>query len=157
MLTYIIGSDDTWERFRMKFTYFAGKVVAVEKSSRDAQVRGITGEAITSAWKTDGSFECDDVRYDQIYRMVERTVEANMVSVHTDCPTIERFAWQEQNHLMGAAIMYMKDGRKLWEMFLMDMRTAQHTAGDYFCDGKGDGCTRATAWCPPSAPATAPM
>ena len=24
-----------------------------------------------------------------------------MVSVHTDCPTIERFAWQEPNHLMA--------------------------------------------------------
>lgn len=36
-----------------------------------------------------------------------------MVSVHTDCPTIERFAWQEPNNLMAPSIMYMKDSRKL--------------------------------------------
>ena len=41
---------------------------------------------------------------EQIYRLVEKAVEANMVSVHTDCPTIERFAWQEPNHLMAPSI-----------------------------------------------------
>ena len=45
-----------------------------------------------------------------------------MVSVHTDCPTIERFAWQEPNNLMAPSIMYMKDSRKLWGKFLPDMR-----------------------------------
>lgn len=138
VLTCIIGEDDTWETFRMKFAYFAGKVLAVEKSSAEVEVRNITGDAITSAWKTDGTFACDDERYNQIYSMVERSVEANMVSVHTDCPTIERFAWQEPNHLMGAAIMYMKDGSKLWQKFLMDMRAGQHTAEDYFLDFEGN-------------------
>ena len=61
-----------------------------------------------------------------------------MVSVHTDCPTIERFAWQEPNHLMAPSIMYMKNGRKLWGKFLLDMRTAQHTAQDYFYDFEGN-------------------
>lgn len=36
-----------------------------------------------------------------------------MVSIHTDCPTIERFAWQEPNHLMAPSIMYMKDGPEI--------------------------------------------
>lgn len=138
VLTYIIGEDDTWETFRMKFAYFAGKVVAVEKQGETAEVRNIVGNAVTSAWKDSGSFTCDDERFNQIYHIVQKSVEANMVSVHTDCPTIERFAWQEPNHLMGAAIMYMKDGRKLWEKFLLDMRTGQHTAEDYFLDFAGN-------------------
>lgn len=137
VLTYIIGQDGVWETFRMKFAYFAGMFVAVEKSSTEVEVRHIFGDAVTSAWAADGSFCCDDQRYNQIYQMIERTVEANMLSVHTDCPTIERFPWQEPNHLMGAAIMYMKDGRKLWEKFLLDMRAAQHTAEDYFYDFEG--------------------
>ena len=32
---------------------------------------------------------------------------------------------------MAPSIFYMKDGRKLWEKFLLDMRTAQHTSEDY--------------------------
>lgn len=137
VITYIIGQDDTWESFRQKFTYFAGMYIAVEMPET-CRIRAITGHAITSAWKEAGTFRCDDARYNQIYDMIERTVEANMVSVHTDCPTIERFAWQEPNHLMGAAILYMKDGRKLWEKFFLDMRTEQHTADDYFLDYNGN-------------------
>lgn len=145
-ITYIIGEDDRWEKCRMKFTYFAGRYVAVERvygqetrqAGSEIRIRNVTAHAISSAWKTDGTFSCGDKRYEQIYSLVEKAVEANMVSVHTDCPTIERFAWQEPNHLMAPSIFYMKDGRKLWEKFLLDMRTAQHTADDYFLDMEGN-------------------
>ena len=137
-ITYIIGQDDVWETYRMKFTYFAGRYIGVEKSSDQIELRNVRGHAITSAWKTDGMFICDDERYQKIYDMIEKTVEANMLSVHTDCPTIERFAWQEPNHLMAPAIFYMKDGKKLWEKFLLDMRVAQHTDNDYFFDFEGN-------------------
>ena len=136
-ITYIIGQDDVWETCRMKFTYFAGRYVAVEKPE-NCEMRNLTAHAISSAYETDGTFTCDDKRYEQIYSLVEKAVEANMVSVHTDCPTIERFAWQEPNHLMAPSIMYMKNGRKLWEKFLLDMRTAQHTEQDYFYDFAGN-------------------
>lgn len=136
-ITYIIGQDDTWERCRMTFTYFAGRYVGVEAGNAVA-LRNLTAHAITSAHKTDGTFSCDDERYNQIYEMIEKTVEANMVGVHTDCPTIERFAWQEPNHLMASSIFYMKDGKKLWEKFLRDMRYAQHTKDDYFYDFAGE-------------------
>lgn len=168
-ITYVIGQDDVWETYRMRFTYFAGRFFAVEnatdekiskgeKNDKDekngrAAIRGIIGHAITSAYKNDGTFVCDDKRYEQIYHLVEKAVEANMLSVHTDCPTIERFAWQEPNHLMAPAIMYMKDGRLLWEKFLKDMRAGQHTAHDVFRDMDGgdfypgDGLMPAQAPC----------
>lgn len=136
-ITCVVGEDDVWQEYRMRFTYFAGRYFAVEKSSEAVEVNDITGEAISSAWKTNGTFQCDDSRYVQIYDLVEKAVEANMVSVHTDCPTLERFAWQEPNHLMAPSIMYMKDGRKLWEKFFMDMRTDQLTENDYFMDLEG--------------------
>lgn len=144
-MTYILGEDDAWETFRMKFTYFGGRYAAVEKlpaHTRDGgnekiQIKNMKAHAISSAWKTDGAFFCDDGRYMQIYDMIEKTVEANLLSVHTDCPTIERFAWQEINHLMAPSIFYMKDGKGLWEKFLTDMRMAQHKRGDCFNDLSG--------------------
>jgi hypothetical protein len=60
--------------------------------------------SITSAHSNSGSFSSDDERYNQIYSLIEKAIEANMLSVHTDFPTIERFAWQEQNHLMATSI-----------------------------------------------------
>jgi len=136
-ITYIIGEDEVWERCRMQFTYFAGRYIAVKAQPRAARIRNIQAHAISSAGKADGVFSCDDNRFNQIYKMIERAVEANMLSVHTDCPSIERFAWQEINHLIAPTIMYMKDSRKLWEKFLMDARVDQITVSDYFFDADG--------------------
>lgn len=151
-ITCVVGEDDVWQEYRMRFTYFAGRYFAVEKSSEAVEVNDITGEAISSAWKTNGTFQCDDSRYVQIYDLVEKAVEANMVSVHTDCPTLERFAWQEPNHLMTPSIMYMKDGRKLWEKFFMDMRTDQLTENDYFMDLEGNRFYPGAGLIPSQAP-----
>lgn len=151
-ITCVVGEDDVWQEYRMRFTYFAGRYFAVEKSSEAVEVNDITGEAISSAWKTNGTFQCDDSRYVQIYDLVEKAVEANMVSVHTDCPTLERFAWQEPNHLMAPSIIYMKDGRKLWEKFFMDMRTDQLTENDYFMDLEGNRFYPGAGLIPSQAP-----
>ena len=151
-ITCVVGEDDVWQEYRMRFTYFAGRYFAVEKSSEAVEVNDITGEAISSAWKTNGTFQCDDSRYVQIYDLVEKAVEANMVSVHTDCPTLERFAWQEPNHLMAPSIMYMKDGRKLWEKFFMDMRTDQLTENYYFMDLEGNRFYPGAGLIPSQAP-----
>lgn len=151
-ITCVVGEDDVWQEYRMRFTYFAGRYFAVEKSSEAVEVNDITGEAISNAWKTNGTFQCDDSRYVQIYDLVEKAVEANMVSVHTDCPTLERFAWQEPNHLMAPSIMYMKDGRKLWEKFFMDMRTDQLTENDYFMDLEGNRFYPGAGLIPSQAP-----
>ena len=136
-ITYVIGQDDIWETFRMKFAYFAGRYFGVEGLDEHTELRNMYGDAISSAWQMDGSFHCDDERYNQIYDLVEKAVEANMLSVHTDCPTIERFAWQEPNHLMAPSIMYMKRSDRLWNKFLTDLRMDQHTAEDSFSDGQG--------------------
>ncbi len=135
---YIIGEDDVEEYFEMVFTYFAGRFVAVEVSNKNIKLIELNAKAISSAHVKSGNFECDDIRFNQIYDLVEKAVEANMLSVHTDCPTIERFAWQEPNHLMASSIMYMKDVKTLWEKFLRDIRVDQHKEGDYFFDREGN-------------------
>ena len=134
-VTATLGVDGA-QRFRMKFTYFAGRYAAAETKG-EARLTELRADAISSAWKRAGSFVCDDERYNRIYDMIEKTVEANLLSVHTDCPTIERFAWQEPNHLMAPSIFYMKDGRALWEKFLTDLRLEQHGPEDFFLDLEG--------------------
>ena len=135
VIRYEIARTGRVEHFSQAFTYFAGRYIAVEG---EAEILSLSALAISSAWKNTGSFSCDDARYNKIYDMIEKTVEANMLGVHTDCPTIERFAWQEPNHLMAPAIFYMKDGKALWEKFLQDLRLAQHTAADRFRDMQGN-------------------
>ncbi|MEE0955236.1 MAG: alpha-L-rhamnosidase N-terminal domain-containing protein [Eubacterium sp.] len=135
VITFVPASNEE-EHFRQKFTYFAGRYMAAEVPE-GTEILSIHADMITSAWERDGSFHCDNEKYNRIYDLVEKAVEANMVSVHTDCPTIERFAWQEPNQLIAPSIMFMKNGSRLWEKFLWDMRNAQHTAEDTFKDFAG--------------------
>ena len=153
IVSYIIAADDIWEPFAQTFTYFSGRYIAVQG---DAEVRSLKGTAITSAWKRAGSFTCDDERYNRIYDMIEKTVEANMVGVHTDCPQIERFAWQEPNHLMAPSIFYMKDGSEIWNKILGDLRLAQHTADDVFYDFEGNAFPAGDGLVPSQAPCYIP-
>ncbi len=158
--TYIIGHDDTWETYEMKFTYIGARYIAVEWETAEGnaagEIREVKLHAITSATERSGEFSCDDDRFLKIYDMVEKSVEANMLSVHTDCPTIERFAWQEENHLMAPSVMYMKNVKKHWEKFLEDTRIAQHTAWDYFYDFEGNKIYPGEGLIPAQAPCYIP-
>ena len=60
-ITCIVGQKGVWEKFRMTFTYFAGRFVGVEKDG-GAEIRNLRAHAITSAHKKDGTFSCDDER-----------------------------------------------------------------------------------------------
>jgi len=155
-ITYIIGEDDTWENCELVFTYFAGRYIGVETDADEVMIKDMNGHAITSAHENSGTFVCDDERLNKIYTMIEKSVEANMMSVHTDCPTIERFAWQEPNHLMAPSIMYMKNGRKLWEKFLLDMRMQQHSAHDFYLDWEGNKHCLGDGLMPSQAPCYVP-
>ncbi len=152
VITLILGDDDKEEEFRQRFTYFAGKYIEIHLP-KQAEILSVRAEAITAAWKNSGTFTTDDERFQKIYDMIERTLEANILSVHTDCPTIERFAWQEPNHLMAPAIFFVKDGEKLWRKYLRDLRVAQHTAEDTYFDfahnriPAGDGLEPSQAPC----------
>ena len=152
--TCIIGEDAAWQKFTMKFTYVGGRYVAFDCAP--ANVKNVKMRAITSATENAGTFSCDNSKFVKIYHMIEKTVEANMLGVHTDCPTIERFAWQEENHLMAPSIMYMKHVKLHWEKFLKDARMAQHTASDFFRNMNGDKIYPGAGLIPSQAPCYIP-
>ncbi len=131
---YTIAESGKWEKVEQTFSYFAARYIGVRSTS---DVRAVKALAITSATEDAGDFVCDNEKYNAIFRMIRASVESNLVSVHTDCPTIERFAWQEENHLMARSIFFMKNEKTMWEKMLRDTRAAQHTADDSFNDGKG--------------------
>lgn len=154
--SYIIGQDDTEETFVSTFTYVACRYIGIT-SPAGVDIVDVHADFISMAWDTVGDFSCDDQRFMQILALVDRAVEANMVcGVHTDCPTIERFAWQEPNHLMAPAIMFMKNGKELWEKFLLDMRKAQHKATDTFKDMEGNTIYMPEGLVPAQAPCYMP-
>lgn len=133
-IVYTISKDNCWEHVEQTFSYAAGRFIGVRGN---ADVRALTAHAVTSATEDAGSFVCDNEKYNKILHIVKNAVESNLMSVHTDCPTIERFAWLEESQLIARSVFYLKNEKALWEKMLLDARTAQHTKADSFNDGNG--------------------
>ena len=153
--SYTFGKEQEFEDFRMVFTYFGGRYVSVEGVSEE-DIADVEAEVITSAIEDAGSFTCDDERFLKIYDLVKHSVESNMLSVHTDCPTIERFAWQEENVMMAPSVMYMKEVAEHWRKFLRDARDEQHKAADFFLDYEGNKIFPGYGLIPSQAPCYIP-
>lgn len=57
---------------------------------------------------------------------------------------------------MAPSIMYMKNGRRLWEKFLLDLRAGQHTKEDTFKDFEGNDLPAGDGLMPSQAPCYIP-
>lgn len=140
----------TFETFTQTFSYVGARYAAITADPED--IREVKILVISSAGEDAGSFSADDPRYEAVLGIIRTSMESNLLSVHTDCPTIERFAWQEVNHLLAPSVMYLKQVRPHWEKFLADMRDAQHTGEEHFVDRSGNVITPGEGLVPSQAP-----
>lgn len=136
--SYILSGNGE-ECWKPKFTYEAGRYLLITLSSDSEnknfpEIINVRGYFITGSAKDVGEFSCSDHRYMQIHDLVVRAIESNMNHVHTDCPTIERLGWQEQNHLMAPSIFYTKDAASLWDKIAADVRDGQYAEGEQDID-----------------------
>lgn len=127
------GERESW---KPKFTYCAGRYLHImpENGEKLPEIQEVNGYFITSSSEDTGFFSCSDVRYMQIHDLVLRAIESNLNHVHTDCPTIERLGWQEQNHLMAPSVFYVKNVSCLWEKISQDQRDSQYAADEQDVD-----------------------
>jgi alpha-L-rhamnosidase len=89
---YITGSDEP-EVFRPEFTFHGFRFMEVTgllEPPRTADCRGIP---LHTDLDEAGSFSCSNERLNRIQEMCRRTFLANAVSVQSDCPHRERFAY----------------------------------------------------------------
>jgi hypothetical protein len=123
------------ETWKPSFSYATGRWLFVEGAAVGGEgpcVLGSRAYRITSASKDSGTFHCSDERYNKIFAIIHRSIENNLVHVHTDCPQIEKLGWLEATHLMAPSLMYNKDMRPLFRKILRDIREAQYSEGE--CD-----------------------
>lgn len=119
---YIIGEDDRSEQFTSTFTYFAGRYVGVAAAD-DVEIESVYADYITSAWDSVGDFDCDDERFMKVLALVDRAVEANMIAgMHTDNHSFGRWEWLTADCHMAPSIMFMKNGRLIWEKKFLDLK-----------------------------------
>lgn len=129
-LLTLSGEEDT---FRQKFSLNGARWYKVEGVTA-SQILEFKSYFVTSSAQKSGYFHCSDERLNGIFRIIENAVDSNLNHSHTDCPTIEKLGWLEPNHLMGKAVMYLKDVDMMWSKIALDMRDAQYGEDEFDLD-----------------------
>jgi hypothetical protein len=128
---------DWFETWQPRFTYsgfqYLEVVGAVPKGHPNPRGLPVIEELVSVHIRNDasriGSFECSDPLLNQIDRIIERAVQANLSHVLTDCPHREKLGWLEVPYLMGPSIAGRYDLRTFYRKIARDCADAQQPDG----------------------------
>lgn len=76
-----------------------------------------------------GKFTASDGRYVQIHDLALKTLESNLMTIKTDCPTYEKLGWQEIVATTGPSYAYRYNIQPLWTQLARNTREAQQANG----------------------------
>jgi len=125
------------ERWSPRFTYYGSRYVQVTGAIPATEanpsglpvVEAMAANFITSTSAEVGEFACSNDLFNRTFTLIRWAMQSNMQSVLTDCPHRERLGWLEQNHLVGASMMYNFDMDTLFNKVCGDMADAQTEEG----------------------------
>jgi hypothetical protein len=128
------SGHETWSP---RFTYYgsrylqvSGAVPATEANPAGLPVvEAMAANFITSTSAAVGEFACSNELFNRTSTLIRWAMQSNMQSVLTDCPHRERLGWLEQDHLVGASLMYNFDMDRLFNKVCCDMADAQTEEG----------------------------
>ncbi len=121
------------ESFTLQFCYHGFQYLYIENYPGTLTIADITGYIVRADNAADGSFETSNETLNAICRIVNRSVEANMQSVLTDCPDREKLGWLEVSQLMYYSMGYAYDIQSWTRKLLQDMADSQYPDGKVPC------------------------
>ncbi len=132
------NGDETWSP---RFCYYGSRYLQVEgawppsipttrpSDSTLPVVEKLQGQFITSSAPPTGTFSCSNDLFNRTDTLIRWAIRSNMVSILTDCPHREKLGWLEEDHLMGASLMYNFQMSCLFTKIAGDMNDAQLDTG----------------------------
>jgi alpha-L-rhamnosidase len=138
--TYILKGQGN-ESWSPRFCYYGNRYLQVEgarpasiPTTRPADdalpvVEKLQGQFITSSAPATGTFSCSNDLFNHTDALIRWAIRSNMVSILTDCPHREKLGWLEEDHLMGASLMYNFQMSGLFTKIAGDMNDAQLDTG----------------------------
>ncbi len=122
--TYILSGEGD-EVFRPLFTFHGFRYAELTVLG-DAQILGITAEAMYTDLRKTGEFACSDPIVNKIYQNALWSQRDNFLNVPTDCPQRdERLGWTADAQIFTQSAMYNMDCREFYNKYLADVRDAQ--------------------------------
>ncbi|MGW2296777.1 family 78 glycoside hydrolase catalytic domain [Streptomyces violaceorubidus] len=116
------------ETWHPRFSYHGFRYLELRGVPENATV-SVRGHVLRTDNASAGDFTSSDPLINGIHSLIRRSVEGNMMSVLTDCPSREKLGWLEQNQLVLPALAGNYDMRAYLRKIVRDMADAQTTEG----------------------------
>ncbi|MEO8213761.1 MAG: family 78 glycoside hydrolase catalytic domain, partial [Myxococcales bacterium] len=125
------GGPETW---RLTFSTIGMRYLQVSGASQTASdavptIMDVKAFPTYTASTDVGTFMSSDDRYKKVHDMVQRTLQSNLTSIHTDGPNYEKLGWQEVVWTTLSSSSYQQDVRNLFTKIMRDLRDGQRTSG----------------------------
>jgi len=117
--SYIVGDTaETW--FTPEFTYHVYRYMEITGLNEKPQISDIKGLFIHSNVGNESSFSCSSDLLNSIQEATERTFLANLVSVQSDCPAREKFAYGGDLNATSESFIYNFDMQAFYRKTIYD-------------------------------------
>ncbi|MEV6110584.1 family 78 glycoside hydrolase catalytic domain, partial [Streptomyces sp. NPDC051940] len=117
--------SETWHP---KFGYHGFRYVEIRGLPEGATV-SVRGRVLRADNASAGAFTSSDGLVNGIHSLIRRSVEGNMMSILTDCPSREKLGWLEQDQLVFPTLAANYDMQAYLRKIVRDMADAQTTEG----------------------------
>ncbi|MDT0398246.1 family 78 glycoside hydrolase catalytic domain [Streptomyces edwardsiae] len=116
------------ETWHPHFGYHGFRYLELKGVPEGATV-SVRGHVLRTDNASAGDFTSSDPLINGIHSLIRRSIEGNMMSVLTDCPSREKLGWLEQNQLVFPALAGNYDMRSYLRKIVRDMADAQTADG----------------------------
>jgi len=132
--TYTLKGDTEAEAFAPCFTYFGFQYLYVSGVAWGDDIKTAGGlpelvdvgaDFVSSCGPRIGAFACGNPLFNEIDKMIDRSVASNLQHVLTDCPHREKLGWLEVSHLMGPSILFHYNMGGLYRKICRDTTDSQ--------------------------------
>ena len=121
------GAEET---FIPRYSYKGFRYLRVEGPTEKPTPDQFTAKVINSDMVQVGDFQSSSELWNKIWKAGRGSIQSNMHSIPTDCPTWEKLPWTSDSASPYYAMAFNYDLRKLYEKYLQDF------ADDISADGR---------------------
>lgn len=133
---YTLKGNDP-ESWSPQFTYTGFQYIEVSGAIPDGRpntdsrpvIKELVAKQVRNASDQSGTFECSKKPFNDIYNLIDWSLQSNMSHVFTDCPTREKLGWLEQSFLMGPSVLWNYNIGAYYTKIIRDIQDSQGPDG----------------------------
>ena len=124
-----IARGDGEEVWEPRFSYKGFRYVQLDGLATAATSRTVTMQVVRSDVRDVGEFRCSEPFFEQLERMMRRTVQSNLHGIPTDTPMYEKNGWTGDVQVAAPTMAGLLDMARFFTKWAGDLRDSQVSSG----------------------------